>query len=90
VTRRLLEDLAISPWVSLATNGDWLLPSPLLVDELLVGWVGVVELGELVALMVWGNVESGESLLTADDEGALDDTVVGSSIDTGASKNILS
>jgi hypothetical protein len=54
----LLEDLAVSPWVLLASNNDWLLPGPLLVDELLVLRLGSIKLGELVALVVRGDIES--------------------------------
>jgi hypothetical protein len=75
--KHLLENLAVSPWVLLAVDDDGLVPRPLVVDKLLVLSLGGVELGELVALVVGSDIESGESLLTTDEEGTLDDGLVG-------------
>lgn len=85
----LLEDLSVSPWVLLAVNDKWLLPGPLLVDELSVLWLAGVKLGELVALIVRGDIESWESLLTTDDESTLDDAVVGGTVDGSTSEDVL-
>ena len=60
---RLLEDLAVSPLVGLAVDLNGLVPGPLIIDVLLV--LGRVELGEVVALVVGGNVDGGEDLLSA-------------------------
>jgi hypothetical protein len=76
----LLENLSVSPLVRLTVDGDGLVPCPLVLDKLLVLGLGGVELGELVALIVGGYVESGEGLLTANDKGTLDDRVVGGAI----------
>lgn len=86
---RLLEDLAVSPWVLLASNNDWLLPGPLLVDELLVLRLGSIKLGELVALVVRGDIESWESFLATDDEGTLDDRVVLDTVDGSTAEDVL-
>ena len=67
--------------VSLSVDDDGLVPRPHVVDKLLVLGVGGVELGELVRLDIGGNVECGESLLTADEESTLDDAVVGLAVD---------
>jgi hypothetical protein len=72
----LLEDLAISPWVILSVNSNRLLPGPLLVDELLVLWLGGIELGELIALVVRCDIESWQSLLATDDESTLNNGVI--------------
>jgi hypothetical protein len=77
VKRRLLEHLAVSPGKLLATLDNGLVPRPLVLDELLVLGVLGVELGELVALVVGSDIESGESILAADKENTLDDGGVG-------------
>jgi hypothetical protein len=79
--KRLLEDLAVSPLVGLAVDIDRLVPGPLVLDELLVLSLGGVKLGELVGLPVWGDVESGDGLLSTDEEGTTDDAVVGDTVD---------
>ena len=85
----LLEDLSVSPWVLLAVDDKWLLPGPLLVDELAVLSLGGIELGELVGLVVWSDIEASLGVLAADDESSLDDGVVGSSVDGSASEDVL-
>jgi hypothetical protein len=87
--KRLLEDLAVSPLVLLAVLGDGLVPRPLVVDKLLVLGLGGVELGELVALVVGGDIESGKSILTTDKEGTLDDGVVGLAVHGSATEEVL-
>lgn len=77
----LLEDLSVGPVVGLATNGDGLLPSPGVIDELAVLGLGVVELGEAVRLPIRGDVEGRLEFLAADDESAGDDGVVGLAVD---------
>jgi hypothetical protein len=78
--QHLLEDLSVSPLVGLAVDSDWLVPTPLVFDERLVLWVGWVELGELVALEVWGNIEGWERFLATDEESTPDDGVVCGSV----------
>ena len=90
MTTGLLEDLAVSPWVGLATNGDWLLPSPLVVDELLILWLGGIELSELVALVVWSDIESWNCILATDDEGTLNNRVICGTVDGSRSEDVLS
>ena len=62
--------------VLLAVDGDGLVPLPHGLEELAVLGLLGVELGEGVALVVGGDVESGQVLLAADDEGTLDHRVV--------------
>lgn len=76
----LLENLAISPIVSLAVDGDWLIPRPLILEESLILWLGWIELDELIAVNIWSDIESWHGLLTTDHESALDDGIVGSAI----------
>ena len=85
----LLEDLAVSKLVLLAVDGDALLPAPGILDELSVLGLGGVELGELVALPVRGDVESGNVLLASDDESTLDDGVVVLAVDGSTSEDVL-
>jgi hypothetical protein len=87
--RRLLEHLTIGPLEGLAVDGKGLVPRPLVVDELTVLLLGGVELGELVALVVGSDIESGESLLSADNESTLDDGGVGLAVDGAATKQVL-
>ena len=56
VMNGLFEDLAVGRSVLLAVDSDWLVDSPHVIDKLLVLWLGVVKLGELVALPVCRNV----------------------------------
>ena len=86
---RLLEDFAVSPFIRLTVDGDGLVPRPLVVDELLVLGLLGVELGELVALVVWGDIESRESLVASDEERTLDNRVVGLAIDGSGTENVL-
>lgn len=72
----LLEDLAIGPWVLFAVHLDGLVPAPHVVQKLAVFFLGVVELGKLVALVVWCNVEGGKCLVTSNHECTADDAVV--------------
>jgi hypothetical protein len=89
MTPSLLEDFAISPWVLLAANDQWLLPSPLLVDELLVLRLRSIQLGELVTLKIWCDVKSRKSLLATNDKSTLDDRVILDTIYRSTSKDIL-
>ena len=89
VSKRLLEDLAISVRVLLAADCDGLVPSPLVGNKRLVCLVLGVELGELVALEVGSHLEGWDSLLTADKECTLNNRVVGSSIDRGRAEKVL-
>lgn len=87
--RRLLEDLAVGELVRLAVNDKGLVPRPLVLDELAVLGVLGVQLGEGVALVVWGDIESRESLLATDKEGPLDDGVVVRAIDGSTAEEVL-
>ena len=86
---RLLEHLAVGPFVGLAVDGDWLVPGPLVVDKLTVLWLGWVKLGDGVAVEVGGDIESRDGVLATDDEGALDDAVVGNAVDGGGAEDVL-
>jgi hypothetical protein len=83
----LLEDLSVCPLVRLALDLNGLVPRPLVVDKGLVLGLFWVKFGELVALKVGSDVECLDSILSADDESALDDGVVGFAVDRcGAEK----
>ena len=85
----LLEDLAVSPVILLAIDLDWLVPRPLVLNESLVLGLAGVQLGEFVAFPVGSDIESGKSLVTSNQEGTLDDGVVGNAVDRGSSEEIL-
>lgn len=85
----LLEDLSVRPLVGLAVDVDRLVPGPHVVDKLLVLSLGGVELGELVALVVRGDIEGRKSLLATDDECTTDDRVIGDTEDGRATKEVL-
>lgn len=78
VGAHLLEDLPVRPLVRLTSDDNRLVPRPHALDEVFV-LLGV-ELRERVALVVRGDVEGGFGVLAADDEGALDDGVVGHAV----------
>ena len=79
-------DLSCYPSQSIQFLFGW---SAIVVDKLLVRGFGWVELGELVALVVWSHVESWESLLATDDEGTLDNGVVVLSVDGSTAEDVL-
>jgi hypothetical protein len=85
----LLEDLAIGKLHGLAVDDDRLVPSPHVVDELLVLGLGGVELGEGVRLHVGGDIERRLGLLATDDKGTLDDRVVGLAEDGASTEDVL-
>jgi hypothetical protein len=85
----LLELLAVSPLVGLAVDHERLIPAPHVVHELAILLLAWVELLELVALVVWGDVESWKSLLATDQEGALDHGVVGDAEHGAAPEEVL-
>ena len=87
--RALLEHLPIRPVILLSINLDRLVPAPLVLHELLILGLSRVELGELVALKVRGDIESGESLVATDKEGTLDDGVVAGAIDGGGAEDVF-
>jgi hypothetical protein len=86
---RLLEHLPIRPLVRLAINLNRLIPAPLVLDEFLVLRLGWVELGELVTLEVGGDVEGGEGLVSAHEEGTADDGVVAAAVDGGGAEEVF-
>lgn len=85
----LLEDLSVSPLVLLTVDGDWLLPSPLVINELLVLWLRGIKLGERITLVVWSDIESVEGILTTDDESTLDDRVTLNPVDGSTTEDVL-
>ena len=72
----LLEHLPIRPRIFFAVHNNRLIPSPLIIQKLLILRLTGVELREFEALVVGCYVEGWLGLLAADDEGALDDGVV--------------
>lgn len=85
----LLEDLAIGPLVGLAVGLDGLIPAPLVLEEFLVLGLGGVELGELIGLPIWSDIESGHSLVATDEESTTDDGVVVLAVDGGGTEDVL-
>lgn len=86
---RLLENLAVGHLVLLAVDGGRLLPTPNILDKLAVFRLARVELGELVALVVGSDIESGDVFLATDDKGTLDDGVVVLTVNGGTSEDEL-
>lgn len=85
----LLEDLAVGELHGLAVDDDGLVPGPHVVDELAVLGLGGVELGEFVGLDIGGDFEGGGGLLATDNEGTLDDGVVGLAEDGTGTEDVL-
>jgi hypothetical protein len=81
--------VAVSVLELLAVNDDRDVPSPNVFNVLAVSLAGGVELDEVVALVVRGDIESGESLLATDHENTLDDTSVVDTVDTLATEEVL-
>lgn len=77
----------VGPFFALTDNRD--VPGPEVFDQLAVFLVGVVELLELVALPVRGDVESGNVLLTTDQESTTDEALVVLTIDGGSTEEVL-
>lgn len=75
--------------VLLAVLDDRLVPGPLSLDVGTVLRVGGVELGELVALIVRSDIEDRLELVTADDEGSLNDGVVALTVHGGTAEHVL-
>ena len=86
---RLFEDVAVNEGELLAVGLDGDIPGPEVVNGLAVLLLGVVELGELVALPVRGDIEGGLVLLAADQEDTGDDTVVVGAVDTLGTEEVL-
>jgi hypothetical protein len=89
VNSTLLEDLAVGKLHGLTVDDDGLVPGPHVVDELLVLGLGGVELGEDVRLHVGSDVERRLGLLSTDNEGTLDDGVVGLAEDGTGAEDVL-
>lgn len=85
----LLEDLAVGELVGLAVDDDGLVPGPHVVDVLPVLRLGGVELGELVGGNVGSDLKGGGGVLATDDEGTLDDGVVGLAEDGTGTEDVL-
>jgi hypothetical protein len=86
---RIKLTLAIGPLVLLAIDSDRLVPGPHVIDKLLVLLVLGVELLEIVRLDIRGDIEGGESLLTADEESTTNDRIVGDTVDGSGTENVL-
>jgi hypothetical protein len=86
---RLFEDVTINVGVLLAVDSDGGVPGPLVLDELLVLGVGGVELAEVVALPVRGDLEGGLPVLTTDQEDTADDAVVVLAVDRLSTEQVL-
>lgn len=87
--RRLFEDVTVDHLEGLVANGDGGIPAPDVLDVLAVSLGVGVELGELVALPVGGDVEGSGSVLAADEESTLDSAGVVGTVDTLATEEVL-
>jgi hypothetical protein len=85
----LFKHLAVGMRILLAVNGDARIPRPHLVNKLLILCLLGVELCELVALPIGGDVKGRRSLLSASEERTSDDGVVIRSVDAGGAKQEL-
>lgn len=85
----LLENFPIRPLVLFAVNFDGVFLGPLLLNELLVLFPARIKLGETIAVIIWGDVEGGFIFLAADDEGALNDRVVGYTVNRSGSEDVF-
>jgi hypothetical protein len=77
------------PVVFLAVNLNWFVPCPHIIHKGLVLLALGIKLGEAVGLVVRGDLESGESFLSTDKEGTLDDGVVGDAEDGAGTEEVL-
>jgi hypothetical protein len=89
VAFRLFENVAISKGKLLAFTDDRDVPSPEVVNQLTVLFAGVVELLEVIAFPVRGDIESGDGLLATDQEDTSDEAVVVLSIDTSSTEEVF-
>ena len=85
----LFEDVAISPGVLLAISFDSGVPGPHVLNELAVLLLGGVELLEVVALPVRGNVESSSMILATDHVNTTDEAVVVGTVDRLGTEDVL-
>lgn len=85
----LLENLAIRPLVRLPILDDRLVPTPHVLDEFLVCRVAGVQLGELVAVVVGSDFESGCGFLATDQEYPFDDRGIGFAKDGGTAEDVF-
>lgn len=86
---RLLEALGSSDIHFLAIDHDGLVSRPLVIEELPILFLRWIQLGELVALVVWRNIERRQCFLSAHNKGALNDGIVGLSKDGGAAEDVF-
>ena len=75
-SNHLLEHFPIRPRIFFAVHNNGLIPSPLIIQKLLILRLTGIELREFKALVIGCYVEGWLGVLAADDEGALDDRVV--------------
>lgn len=85
----LFEDVAVNPGVLLAVNYNRYIPGPHVINELAVLFLGVVELGEGVALPVRSNAESSSGVLTTDHVDTADEAVVVDTIHALSTEDVL-
>jgi hypothetical protein len=86
---RLFEHLAISPLIRLAVDLNRLVPRPLVFDECLIFRLAGIELGKGIALIIWGDIESWQCLLSTDQESTLDNAIIGNSKDGSSTKDVF-
>ena len=84
---RLFEDVAINPGVLLAVDDNVGVPGPHVLDLFAV--LDGVELGEVVALPVRGDIEGREVLLTTDHVDTTGEAVVVDTIDGVGTEDVL-
>jgi hypothetical protein len=85
----LLKHLPIRPFTSLPLNFNRLIPAPLVLEKFLILLLAGVKLGELVALVVGGDVKRWHGFVAADEEGTSDDGVVADAVDGGSAEDVF-
>lgn len=85
----LFELVAVNPGELLAIFDNRDVPGPHVTDEVAVPFLGVVELGKLVALPVRSNLDSRVTVLATDQYDAADDAVVVDTVDGGSTEHVL-
>lgn len=85
----LFELMAVNPGELLAFNDKRNVPGPHVTDELAVLFLGVVELGQCIALPVRSNLDRRVAFLATDQHDTADDTIVVDTVDGGSTEHVL-
>ncbi|KAH3662050.1 hypothetical protein OGAPHI_006231 [Ogataea philodendri] len=82
---QLFEHLTVDNFLAVVR----LVPSPHVLNELLVLWLGWVQFGERVRFPIWSNIESWNSILASDKESTNNTVVVVLSVNNGRTKQVF-